>query len=74
MGTHAIEFPVEYLKDGENLLELSWAPLTPEEKAQRRFGYIYIACDLTDKVRDLKDRNDRIAKAPEALRMRLLIK
>ena len=74
IGTHVFPFPAEYLKDGENLLELSWAPLKPEDKGQRWYGYIYVACDLTDGIRDLKDRHARIAKAPEALRMRLLIK
>ncbi len=74
VGTHAFPFPVEYLKDGENLLELSWAPLKPEEKASRFYGYIYVACDLTEALQDIKGQQTRLAKAPEALRMRLLIK
>ena len=73
-GPHAISFPVEYLKDGENLLELSWAPLKPEEKEMRIYGYIYVACDLTEELQALKTREERLAKAPESLRMRLLIK
>ena len=73
-GTHAISFPVEYLKDGENLLELSWAPLKPEEKGERAYGYIYVACDLTEALQDVKGQQARLAKAPESLRMRLLIK
>ena len=73
-GTHRIVFPVELLKEGENLFQLSWAPNKPEEKGKRVFGYFYVACDLTDEIKDLKNRKDRLAKAPEALRFRLLIK
>ncbi len=73
-GTHRIVFPVELLKEGENLLQLSWAPIKPEEKGKRVFGYFYVACDLTDEIKDIKNRKDRLAKAPEALRFRLLIK
>ena len=74
VGTHAFPFPVEYLKEGENLLELSWAPLKPEEKGSRSYGYIYVACDLTEDLQDVKGPQTRLAKAPESLRMRLLIK
>ncbi|MBQ9366251.1 MAG: hypothetical protein IJT83_00605 [Victivallales bacterium] len=74
VGTHAFPFPVEYLKEGENLLELCWAPLKPEEKGSRSYGYIYVACDLTEELQDVKGPQTRLAKAPESLRMRLLIK
>ena len=74
VGTHVFPFSVEYLKDGENLLELSWAPLKPEEKGERFYGYIYVACDLTVELQSIKTREARLAKAPETLRMRLLIK
>ena len=74
VGTHVFPFPVEFLKDGDNLLELSWAPLKPEEKGTRFYGYIYVACDLTEELQNIKSREARLAKAPEALRMRLLIK
>lgn len=73
-GTHRIVFPVELLKEGENLFQLSWAPIKPEEKGKRVFGYIYVACDLTEEIRPLKNRKDRLAKAPETLRFRLLIR
>ena len=66
-GLHTIEIPVKALKPGENQIEIGWA------KDASRVGYVYFACDLTEDSQKIKDRKERFAKYPDALRIRLIL-
>ena len=73
-GMHRFVFPVEYLKEGENLLQLSWAPLKPEQQGKCIYGYIYVACDAPEDSKGIKSRRKLMEKMPELRRLRLLIR
>lgn len=74
IGTHVIKIPVDCLKDGENLFQMHWATIKREEAGKRRYGQVYVACDVNEKTRNIKSPKARLAAAPETLRFRLLVR
>ncbi|MFA6930985.1 MAG: hypothetical protein WCT05_11720 [Lentisphaeria bacterium] len=64
-GVHQIPFPPEKLRQGENIISMSWMELPEGNPQQLRYGYIYFSQDLTE---------NKTTKEPENLRIRLLLR
>ncbi len=64
-GVHQIPFPAEKLRQGENIITMSWKELPDENPGKLRYGYIYFSQDLT--------ANNNVNE-PENLRIRLLLR
>lgn len=77
-GTHAIDFPPEYLKKGKNTIIFGW---DKKDKSDGAAGYIYVAIDkdAPQKIiklkpgKDGKVRTRRIADN-DSIRIRFLVK
>lgn len=76
-GIHRVEFPAKLLKEGENTISMGWKMVPKEERATKKWGYVYLAGDLTDANKEVSGSPKSLARAkkyPESIRIRLLLK
>ena len=75
-GIHRVKFPADLLREKENTISLGWKKTAKSDLPGKKFGYVYLAGDLTGENENVSGKpryQVRAKQYPESLRIRLLL-